>query len=315
MAKNKKNINLSELINDLTYNDYLNRLTKICLSMFEWINLPKSMNPIFLEKSLFLFGQAVLLKDDKFGFINTDSSSCGNLNIYHLPTKLNCFSLQFRTTRELYCGINDENEQNNSCILVQNNFEMTSTFESIQLFAYRLAEIERTIDINLNAQKTPLLILTNEKQLLSMKNTYNKVQNNGFVIYGDKDTFDESSIKVIKTDAPFLIDKLQTQKKEIWNEVLTFLGINNIITEKKERMINDEVNSNNELINLNLQSFLAPRQLACEQFNTLFNLDEKDKISVRIRSDLHNIIKNTLSNIIDYQNLNDNIDENIKEGG
>ena len=95
-------------------------------------------------------------------------------------------------------------------------------------------------------------------------------------------------------------------KQSIFNEALTFLGINNIMIEKKERLVSDEVNSNNELINLNLQSYLAPRQLACEQFNEKFNItDENKKLKVRVRSDLHNIIKQAQSSIQDFKQLND----------
>lgn len=77
------------------------------------------------------------------------------------------------------------------------------------------------------------------------------------------------------------------------------------MVDKKERLITDEANSNNELINLNLQSYLAPRQEACRQFNEKFGLKGTDKeISVRVRSDLHNIIKNAQSVVNDYkQNL------------
>ena len=95
-------------------------------------------------------------------------------------------------------------------------------------------------------------------------------------------------------------------KKEIWNEALTYLGINNILVDKKERLIQDEANSNNELINLNLQSFLAPRQEACKQFNELFNLQGENQISVRVRSDLHNIIKNEMSIVSDLKNNENN---------
>ena len=102
-------------------------------------------------------------------------------------------------------------------------------------------------------------------------------------------------------------------KKEIWDEALTFLGINSLQTEKKERLITDEASSNNELINLNLQSFLIPRQEACKQFNELFGLTGTDKeISVRVRSDLFNIIKQEDSVINDY-NKEEIIDEEVEE--
>lgn len=85
------------------------------------------------------------------------------------------------------------------------------------------------------------------------------------------------------------------------------------MVDKKERLITDEANSNNELINLNLQSYLAPRLEACRQFNEKFGLVGTDKeISVRVRSDLHNIIKNAQSVVNDYKK---NLDlENELEG-
>lgn len=181
----------------------------------------------------------------------------------------------------------------------------------MHLFAMRLYEAERTCDTNLKAQKTPILLLVDEKQRLLMENLYSQYDGNRPFIFGDKLQLDKGLIQAISTQAPFLLDKLQDYKKEIWNEALTFLGINNIMIDKKERLITDEANSNNELINLNLQSFLAPRKKACEQFNEKFGLtNTKNAIDVRVRSDLHNIIKNVESSISDYKN---DVLENITE--
>lgn len=84
--------------------------------------------------------------------------------------------------------------------------------------------------------------------------------------------------------------------------------------EKAERLITDEANSNNELINLNLQASLAPRKEACKQFNELFGLSGTDKeIDVRVRSDLHNIIKNAQSIVSDFKEM-ENVEE-IDVGG
>lgn len=184
----------------------------------------------------------------------------------------------------------------------------------MNLFALRLYECERTSDTNLKAQKTPVMLVVDEKQRLLMENLYNQYNGNMPFIFGDKLQLDKGLIQAIKTDAPFLLDKLQDYKKEIWNEALTFLGINNIMIDKKERLITDEANSNNELINLNLQSFLAPRKLACEQFNEKFGLTGTDKaIDVRVRSDLHNVIKNVQSTVSDYKELQDLIDDKTNE--
>lgn len=90
------------------------------------------------------------------------------------------------------------------------------------------------------------------------------------------------------------------------------------MVDKKERLVSDEANSNNELINLNLQSYLAPRQHACKLFNEKFGLTGKNAISVRVRSDLHNIIKNNESIIMDYNKDGkidkSDINQELKEG-
>ena len=188
----------------------------------------------------------------------------------------------------------------------------------MELFALRLYEAERTADVNIKAQKTPVLLLMDEKQRLTMENIYSQYDGNKPVIFGDKNSLGENVIKSINTLAPFIADKIIDYKKEIWNEALTFLGINNIMVDKKERLITDEANSNNELINLNLQSYLAPRQEACRQFNEKFGFTGTDKeISVRVRSDLHNIIKNAQSIVQDFKEQEniENIDINTNTEG
>ena len=314
----------SAVLNDMTFVDYLERFKKVALSIFEWVNLPPSMNSMYLEKCLFFDGQATLLKDKSYGFINTRCSSSGDVNIYGLPTKLQCYSYNYNSVRTLYTGLlpgltdkQKEALENSHCILVQNNWERTPTAGTLELFAYRLYEAERTIDTNVKSQKTPVLIMVGEKQRLTMLNLYNQYDGNQPVIFGDKNQLssDQKPVQAIKTEAPYVADKLTDYKKEIWNEALTFLGINNIMVDKKERLITDEANSNNELINLNLQSYLAPRLEACKQFNEKFGLTGTDKeISVRVRSDLHNIIKEAQSIVQDYKEIEQIENINVKEG-
>lgn len=114
-------------VNDMTYIDYLERFKKIALSIFEWVNLPKSMNAQYLEKCLYYNGMACFLKDNKYGFINTNCASNGYLNIYGLPSSLNCYSYDYQETRLLYTGLPNNNESDNECVLVQNNWERIPT--------------------------------------------------------------------------------------------------------------------------------------------------------------------------------------------
>lgn len=293
----------SELANQQTYFDYLNRFKKIALSMFEWENLPEGMNQRYLEQCLYYRGQASLLYDEDFGYLNTQCCSNGNLNIYYLPSSLNCYSFGYQKDRKLYTGVVNYDEtgeriKTDQCILVMNNWERIPTALTLELFAYRLYEAQRTADVNIMNSKTPILILTDENQKLALQNAYTQYSGNSPVIFADKNSGLENSIKSIDTKVDFIADKITEYKKEIWNEALTFLGINNLKDDKKERLITDEANSNNELINLNLQSYLIPRQEACKQFNEYFGLTGDKAIRVKVRSDLHNLIKETESVIM-----------------
>ncbi|MBQ5474973.1 MAG: hypothetical protein IIT65_09855 [Lachnospiraceae bacterium] len=305
----------SALVNDRTYWDYLDRFKKIAMSIFEWVNLPDTMNERYLETCLFYNGAAAMFKDDEYGFINTNVAMSGDINIYGLPTRLNCYSYgNFTKEKMLYSGL--ETATNNDAILVLNNWEKVPTAQTLELFALRLYEAERACDTNIKAMKTPVLLLGSDKQKLMLTNLYNQYDGNQPVIYGDKNGLEVDSIKCIKTDAPFVADKIMDYKKEIWNEALTFLGINNIMLEKKERLVSDEANSNNELINLNLQSYLIPRMEACKQFNRLYGLEGTDKeISVRVRSDLRNIIKTEMSSVKDFTPDSENIESEVEVDG
>ncbi|MBO7732712.1 MAG: hypothetical protein J6S67_09175 [Methanobrevibacter sp.] len=286
------------LMNDRTYLDYLERMKKICLSMFEWINLPDSCNARFLEMCLFYNGQAALLYDDDYGYINTMAADGGYINIYGLPTELNCYSYRFNKRRSLYT-VDMGEEKDKECILVMNNYERVPTTSTISLFAYRLAEAQRTADVNIKANRTPILLTTDQKQIFTLKKMYEEYDGNTPAIFADKNLLSPDALKAIKTEAPFLVNDIYEYKREIWNEMLTFLGIQNL-SEKRERLITGEVDSNNELLNLNLQSLLVPRKEACRQFNEKFGLMGDKAIDVKVRSDLYNIVKQYESITSDY---------------
>lgn len=289
------------LLNNDTYFDYLERMKKIVLSLFEWEGLPNSMNARWLERCLYYQGQAGLLYDEEYGFINTAVSAGGYLNIYGLPTELRCWSLGgFHARRSLFTGLNsDSDEKTDEAILVMNNWERVPTSATIELFALRLAEAQRTCDINIKAQRTPVLLPADQKQIFTLKKVYEQYDGNTPVIFPDKNSgITSDMMKVINTEAPYIADKVKEYQTAIWNEFLTFIGVSNL-SEKKERLITSEVDSNNELINLNLQSYLAPRKKACEEFNKKFGMN----INVKIRSDLYNIIKQAESITEEYKEV------------
>lgn len=284
------------LLNDASYFDYLDRMRKIALSMFEWENLPDSMNARYLEMTLFYKGQAGMLYDKDYGFINTQATDSGYINIYGLPSRIQCYSYRYNEMRDLYIKGSGE-PIDKEAILVLNNYDRTPTATSLQLFAYRLAQAQRTADVNIMAQRTPILITTDQRQEFSMRKLYEQYDGNTPVIYADKNSgLNPDAVRAIKTDAPFIATDILQYKILIWNEFLSFLGISNL-DEKRERLISSEIDSNNELVNMNLQSYLIPRKKACEEFNQKYGTN----IDVKVRSDLYNIIKQYESVTNEYQ--------------
>lgn len=303
------------IMNNDTYLDYLGRMKKICLSMFEWKNLPTSMNARYLEMCLYYNGQAALLYDDDYGYINTMAADGGYINIYGLPTEVQCYSYRFNQRRSLYTTDTGE-EKGKECILVMNNYERVPTAATVNLFALRLAEAQRTADVNIKAQRTPILLTTDQKQLFTLKKMYEEYDGNTPAIFADKNVITPDALKAIKTDAPFIGREIMDYKREIWNEFLTFMGISNL-SEKRERMVTNEIDSNNELVNLNLQALLIPRKEACRQFNEKYGLMGEKAIDVKVRSDLYNIVKQFESVTEDYRDSireEELVEEGIENG-
>ena len=271
--KKKKNQSFHNALmaNGATYVQYYNRLMELSLAMFEWKNLPDTVDERYLELGLFSSGCMVFFKDDVIGELALNMTYQGGYDIYGEPTKRRAYSRynQFQTTLD----------KNNS-VIIWNNMLRTNSALDVQMFAYRLYNLDRIVDINANAQKTPVLITCDEKQKLTMKNLYMQYEGNYPVIFGDSN-LDIKSLSVLKTDAPFVSDKIYDLKVKIWNEALTYLGISNINTTKKERMITDEVIRNQGGTIASRYSRLESRRRAVKKINKMFGLN----ITVDYRED------------------------------
>lgn len=266
-----KETDLAMIINNQTYINYLDRLKLIACSLFTWEGLDEVAGfgaSRFLEMSLYENGRACFVKDKDLGYLALKVNPSDKLNVYNLPQKVLAWSIGY-----------NKNYKFDDVVYIMNNLLELPTSTTINLFAYRLYETERTIDTNLIAQKTPVLIEGDTKTILTLKNTYMSFAGNTPFIFGNKDYNINQKLNALKTDAPYLIDKLEIHKHEIWNEALTFLGIDNANTDKKERLITDEVESNNELINYYLNCFYKTRKQACDMINEKYGLNIKIKLN------------------------------------
>jgi len=261
---------IAKELNNRTFTDYYYRLMLLARSVFEWQGLPNGIDEKWIERYLFNEGRCMFFKDDKLGFMVTKCADGGILNAYDEPTMLTSIA-----TNHMPVTL----KNNKECVLIRNNDDMIPTSPTIQLYAMKLAEISRTTDINVRAQKTPVLIKCSEKQRMTLKLIFKQWDECEPVIFGDKN-LDADEMKVFNIDAPIVFDKLQIQKHAIWNECMTFLGINNANQDKRERLVADEVAANDEQIEQSAQVMLKARQQACKQINELFGTN----ISVKLRS-------------------------------
>lgn len=277
------------LQNQRTYLQYVNRLTELSISMFDWKNLPDTIDARFLELALFNDGMAVFFKDEVMGYLGLQVMIGGALDVYRIPIARTAFAQN---------GYRMKLDPSNS-VIIFNNMLHTNSILDVQEMSKRLYEIQRTIDVNVIQQKTPKIITCTENQRLVMKNLYAQYMGNEPFIFGDKN-LDLSGIKTLDTTSPYVADKLYDLKTQYWNEALTYLGISNVNTVKKERMITDEVQRNLGGTIASRYSRLFMRQQACEQINKMFGLN----ISVDYREDMqvldtYDVDKADLSNETD----------------
>lgn len=246
--------------NQLDYHRYFNRLIELSVSMFEWKGLPDTVDPRFMELALFTDGRAVFFRDEVMGYLCMRCNLIGMWDVYNTPLRRQAFASNGYNNSDL----NDENS-----VVIWNNFLRANSAGDVLLFAKRLYNLDMAIDVNVNAQKTPIMVRTSEKQRLTLKNLYAKYAGNEPFIFADE-SIDMKPLEVLKTDAPFIAADLYQLKSQIWNEVLTYLGISNINVTKKERMITDEVTRNLGGTVASRYSRLEMRRRACDEINRMF---------------------------------------------
>ena len=272
--RKKKNIRAKVephlVMNDLVYIDYYTRLKEYAINTFEWVNLPDTVDARYMELILCERGKVCFFEDELVGFMALPVNEYGNLNVYNYPTEHQIYAVN---------GYNKNRNIENS-VVIYNNYLRLPTVLTLSLYAERLSKIQRTIDVNIAACKTPYIIVATENQSLALENALKQIDENRPAIFFTNE-MNLDNIKALDLKTPYVSDKLTLLKHDVWNEAMTFLGIENSNTDKKERMITDEVNSNDGQIEASRFNMLDARLEACDKINKMFNLN----ISCKFRND------------------------------
>lgn len=252
----------SLLLNNSTYIDIFNRLKEIAITRFKYENVPDTIDVRYLELTLFNNGSAVFFQDDIMGFLALPVAWQNQFTVYEQPVNYRAYAVN---------GY-QHNLNVNDSVIIWNNQLHTNNITDIMNYAKRLYNLERIIDVNADAQKTPVIVQGSKEQALTLKNLYKEYDGNARVIFG-YDSLDIDALRVLKTDAPYVADKIYELKTQIWNEALTFLGIPNLTLQKKERVITDEVTRSMGGTFASRYAVLDSRRQAIEKINDMFNLN------------------------------------------
>ena len=263
---------VAQISNNITFSYYYYKLMLVACNLFEWEGLPNNMEGRWIENYLFSDGQCIFFKDRALGYMVAGVSQDGGLNCYNDPTTISPVA-----TNYVYEG--EPLTNGKDCYLISNNILRLPEFAVIRYYAYKLCNLDRAIDVNIEAQKTPTIITCTDKQRLSLKQAINQRKDNEPVIYADN-SFDKDMITNLDLKTPMVFKDLQIQKHMVLNEFFTDIGVNNANMDKRERMVANEIEANNEQVKAYKDVLLSSREEACKQINRIFKLN----ISVKRRN-------------------------------
>lgn len=272
----RKRANMSDLLNDLTFRVLYDKFRLVAVNAFEWHNLPEGILERHIERWLFDRGYAIFYNDKKYGLTCLECHPGGQYNYLHDP--LTYRAVGFGFTVEVPAQ---------ECVIIENNKLRLATRDFVMFYVNKLAEAERTMDVNVKANKTPVVVLCDDKDVLSFKRIFQMVDGNVPAIFADR-ALNMDAVNALDLKVQFLGNELMDYKKSVENELLTFMGINNPAVDKAERLITDEANSNNQLIQSFFDLQLEARERACEEINAMFGLN----ISVTPRNPVQKTVEN-----------------------
>lgn len=248
---------------DMFFTRYFYYLYGLAVSRFKWINLPDEIDPVFMESQLFYRGNLVFFRDDVTGlFAVMNGFTSGNMDIYGFGNMRFAYSNQYQI----------ELDKTNS-VLMHDNRAYYPSADIIAMHADALANIRISRDVNLVANRTPVIVSSTSDQRLSSSNIMKQIIDCIPFIHLKNGAYSQDNFKALKTDAPVLFPELNSAMDWEIADACKYLGINAFYSGKKERLVSGETNGNKGELEMARKNALEPRQRSCEQINKMFGLD------------------------------------------
>lgn len=252
---------------------FMKKFEIIALNLFSWENLPPTIEERYIEKALFDKGLVCLVDDENFGQIVVGCSYSQNMNIWGEPTEVITSGFNYIKTFSIENTINTNpylDYDVKGVIVCQNNDLYIPTRKILEYYVNKLVEVELSTFTNIYLQKFPFLINTTKDNEMTMKTLISKVdKGEPYIMYNKKIADLTTAVDVFNLNVPFVADKLLQYRFETEREIYTLFGFNNNF-EKKERLLTDEVNVNNDFINCNIDSMFKKRKEFAELMNAKY---------------------------------------------
>jgi len=257
----KKRATLTDLLNDLTFRTVYEKFRLLAVTSYEWDGLPEWIKPKHIERYLFDHGKAIFFKDPSMSYMCLQAHDGVGLDPYGEPLQYIATGVNYHKTYSV-----------DDCVIIDNNPMRLNTRDIVYFYVNKITEAERSMDVNVKNVKTPFIIACDDKDVLSFKRIMQMIHDNALTVYADRG-LNLDALEVLRTDVKFMGNDLMDYKKSVENELLTFLGYDNLAVDKKERVNLSEANSNNEITQAFADLGLKSRQLACEKINEKYGLN------------------------------------------
>ena len=259
---------------------FKSKLLREVSNLFIWSNLPDEIPKDYLERSLIQHGRVMFFPDDNLGYMALVCSTQG-YNIYGKPvlaiaTTPNTEGQETYHQRTILHEYTELIDPNQSCVLIDNMYDGESLQSILDHYAQRLALIQQAFDTNALWQNMPpLYSVPDSSTKLSIEKLFSDIMSGQpWVVVDDQlKAIGTQSVVGTLIEMPFLLDKLHDAMNEVYGTFKSTVGIDTAGADKKERLIVDEVNANNQATQTCLSVMLSQREKACDLINRVYNLN------------------------------------------